>query len=262
MKKFENGLSVGAIIMAVLGIILLIFPTLTNKVIVMGIGTALIVYGIYRVIRYLRREATVAVTQQDIFVGLISVVTGIFMLTYSKVVISILPFLFGLILIFGGAMSVQSAFDMKSFGSLRWSYNLFVGIAFAVVGVIALKDPFASAALLTRFVGAGLLIEGIYMAAAGVTIEKLRKDFMGDDPEFIEYVTENKPELFGNTEKRIMFWKKKQEQEQEKTPEEIEQEIAELDRLLKYLEEHPEIEEAYDRECRKAADAFPPYIVL
>lgn len=181
MKKFENGLSVGAIIMAVLGIILLIFPTLTNKVIVMGIGTALIVYGIYRVIRYLRREVTVAVTQQDIFVGLISVVTGIFMLTYSKVVISILPFLFGLILIFGGAMSVQSAFDMKRFGSLRWSYNLFVGIAFAVVGVIALKDPFASAALLTRFVGAGLLIEGIYMAAAGVTIEKLRKDFMGDD---------------------------------------------------------------------------------
>ncbi|MBR2305746.1 MAG: hypothetical protein IKA48_00795 [Fibrobacter sp.] len=33
------------------------------------------------------------------------------------------------------------------------------------------------------------------------------KDFMGDDPEFIEYVSENKPELFGNTEKRIMFWK-------------------------------------------------------
>lgn len=33
------------------------------------------------------------------------------------------------------------------------------------------------------------------------------KDFMGDDPEFIDYVLENKPELFGNTEKRIMFWK-------------------------------------------------------
>lgn len=32
------------------------------------------------------------------------------------------------------------------------------------------------------------------------------KDFMGDDPEFIEYVSENKPELFGNTEKRILFW--------------------------------------------------------
>jgi len=32
------------------------------------------------------------------------------------------------------------------------------------------------------------------------------KDFIGDDPEFVEYVLENKPELMGNTEKRILFW--------------------------------------------------------
>ena len=62
MKKLENGLSVGSIIMAVLGLILLIFPSITNKVIVFVIGIALIIYGAYRVIRYLRREITVAVT--------------------------------------------------------------------------------------------------------------------------------------------------------------------------------------------------------
>lgn len=33
------------------------------------------------------------------------------------------------------------------------------------------------------------------------------KDFIGDDPEFIDYVTEFKPELLGNTEEKIMFWK-------------------------------------------------------
>ena len=32
------------------------------------------------------------------------------------------------------------------------------------------------------------------------------KDFIGDDPEFIEYVTEFKPELLGNTEEKILFW--------------------------------------------------------
>lgn len=56
-----------------------------------------------------------------------------------------------------------------------------------------------------------------------------------------------------------MFWKKKQEQE---PAVEREQEIEELDRLLKFLEEHPEIEESYGRECRKAAGAFPTYIVF
>ena len=181
MKKMENGLSVGSIIMAVLGLILLIFPSITNKVIVFVIGIALIIYGAYRVIRYLRREITVAVTEHDISVGLICIVTGLFMLAYSRVVIGILPFLFGLSLIFGGAISIQSSFDMKRFGSMRWMYNLLTGIAFAVVGVVALKNPFASAAVLTRFVGAMMLVEGIYMCAAGMTIERLRKAFRGDD---------------------------------------------------------------------------------
>lgn len=33
------------------------------------------------------------------------------------------------------------------------------------------------------------------------------KDFIGDDPEFINYVTEYKPALLGNTEEKILFWK-------------------------------------------------------
>lgn len=181
MKRLENGLSVGAIIMSVLGLILLIFPSLTNKIIVYAISLALIVYGVYRVIRYLRKEVDIAATGSDISVGLICIVTGLFMLGYSKVVIGILPFLFGLALIFGGAISVQSSFDMKRFGSPRWTYHLLVGIAFAIAGVVALRDPFASAMVLTRFVGAGMLIEGIYMCAAGVAVEKLRKAFRRTD---------------------------------------------------------------------------------
>lgn len=33
------------------------------------------------------------------------------------------------------------------------------------------------------------------------------KDFIGDDQEFIDYVLENKPQLIGNTEGKILFWK-------------------------------------------------------
>lgn len=32
------------------------------------------------------------------------------------------------------------------------------------------------------------------------------KDFMGDDPEFVNYVIEFKPALLGNTEEKILFW--------------------------------------------------------
>lgn len=181
MKKLENGLSVGAILMAVLGLVLLIFPSITSKVIVFAIGIVLMGYGIYRIVRYLRRDVILAASERDLSVGLICIVFGLFMLIYWKVIVGILPFMFGLVLIFGGAMSIQSSFDMKRFGRLKWTYHLIVGIAFAVVGVIALKNPFASAMVLFRFVGAGMLIEGFYMCAADLALGKLRKAFRGDD---------------------------------------------------------------------------------
>ncbi len=65
------------------------------------------------------------------------------------------------------------------------------------------------------------------------------KDFMGDDPEFIEYVSENKPELFGNTEKRIMFWK-----------EAVQQGILTVDDIKRMFSEGMTLEEVlgrYDR---------------
>lgn len=53
-----------------------------------------------------------------------------------------------------------------------------------------------------------------------------------------------------------MFWKKKPKQP-EKTPEEIEQEIAELDRLIGYLQEHPEIERTYEEIQKKFPSSCP-----
>lgn len=181
MKKFGNGLSVGALITAVLGLILLIFPTLTNKVLVYGIGIVLIGYGAYRIVRYLRHNAADVLIEHDLAYGLISAVTGIFMLTYSNVVISILPFLFGLYLIFGGVESIQAAVDVHRFGGARWAAHLILGLAFIIVGVVALRDPFDTAAALTRFIGAFMLAEGIYMCFAGIMVEKLRRAFRGED---------------------------------------------------------------------------------
>lgn len=181
MKKLEEDLSVGSVLMALLGLILLIFPSITNKVIVYSIGIALICYGAYRMVRYLRKDAILAVAEHDLSLGLICIVTGLFMLIYSRVVIGLLPFLFGLVLLFGGAMTIQSSFDMKRFGSANWTYHLLVGIAFSIIGLVALRNPFASAMVLTRFVGGAMLVEGGYMCGTSVLIGKLRKAFMSED---------------------------------------------------------------------------------
>ncbi len=178
MKDILKNVSVASILTALAGLVLLIMPTLTNQIIVYGLGIGILLYGLFRVFRYMKGEATSAMVEHDLSIGLICIVTGLFMLVYSSVVISILPFLFGLFLIYGGARSIQTAFDIRRFHGDHWGVHLIIGIAFAIVGIIAIRDPFSTAQVLTRFIGACLLVEGIYMFIANRKVIGLRAGYM------------------------------------------------------------------------------------
>ena len=189
MKWMVNDLTTGSLITSVLGLVLLIFPKLTNKLIVLGIGLVLLCYGIYRIVRYMTAGLR-AFSEYDLSYGLIAAAGGVIMLIYSAVVISILPFLFGLLLIVGGAVSVQTAFDMKRFGRENWIMHLIFGIAFLIVGAVSIRNPFKAAEVLTRFVGGSLLVEGLYLTSVSVSKDEMRRSgayrsgrFGGLDPE-------------------------------------------------------------------------------
>ena len=101
------------------------------------------------------------------------------MLLYPGVVISVLPFLFGLVLLFGGAMSIQTAFDVRRFQGPRWTLHLIAGIAFVIAGIEAIRNPFGTAAALTRFIGICFLVLGIYTFIENRKVTQLRREFRG-----------------------------------------------------------------------------------
>lgn len=179
MGKMLKDVSVSSILTAIVGLVLLIMPNLTNKIIVYGIGIVLAVYGVGRIFRYIRGNAGDVMIEHDLSIGLVCVVSGLFMILYSGVVISVLPFLFGLALISGGAMSVQAAFDVKRFHGDRWNLNLFIGLGFVIAGIAVIRNPFGTASLLTRFVGLCFLVLGIYTYIENKKVTELRREFRG-----------------------------------------------------------------------------------
>jgi len=185
LKRLLNDVSVSSVFIAIIGLILIIMPSLTNRIIVYGIGIALLIYGIGRIIRYMKRDAAYAMVDHDMSAGLICIVSGLFMLLYSSVVIRILPYLFGLFLIFGGARSIQAAFDVRRFHGAHWKLHLVVGVIFIFFGFEAIRNPFGYAKLLTRFVGTGLLLLGIYRFLSNRRLKELRSEFMSE-PDIID----------------------------------------------------------------------------
>lgn len=178
MKKILNDAPVSSALIAIFGLVLLLMPSLTNKIVVYGIGIVLLVYGAGRIFRYVQRDAAAGMSDHDLSIGLICAVCGLFMLLHSSVIISILPFLFGLFLIFGAARSIQTAFDVRRFHGLHWSFHLFIGFCFGIAGIKAIRNPFGTAKMLTRFVGGCMLILGIYLFFANRKVSQLRSGYM------------------------------------------------------------------------------------
>ena len=183
MKKLNGSVPISSILIAIVGLILLLMPSLTNKIIAFGIAVVLLLYGVYRIIRYVttRDAAAAAMNNHDLAIGMVCAAVGLFMFFNISFVIGILPFLFGLLLIYGGARSIQTAFDVKRFHGLYWVLHLIIGIVFVIAGIAAIRDPFSIAQVLTRFIGVCLLVLGIYLAFSNRKVDQLRAEYMTED---------------------------------------------------------------------------------
>ncbi len=181
MEKVLKDVSVSSVLTALLGLVLLLVPGLTNRIIVYGLGAVLVVYGIGRILRYVRRDDYLGMVEHDLGIGLACMIIGLFMIFYCNAVISILPFVFGLALLLGGASMIQSAFDIRRFHGNRWAVSLAAGILFLIAGMEMIRNPFSTASALTRFAGFCFLVMGIYAFIENRKVTQLRREFRGSD---------------------------------------------------------------------------------
>ena len=112
MKKMLNDFAYSALFAAALGVVLLIWPSLSGKIICYGLAAVLLALGVYRIICYFVRDAMMTMLRGDLMAGLVLIALGIFVIAKPDVIVSVLPVLFGLLLILGAMSEIQTAFNM------------------------------------------------------------------------------------------------------------------------------------------------------
>lgn len=151
-----------AVITCAFGLVLLLFPNQALTAVTYTLGFLAVVMGVIRTVRYFKQDHTYPfLFQSDLVVGLMTVGLGLFMITQPQTVLSMLPHLFGILLVGCGVGNILRAVDAKKAGIAQWGVLLALAIISIVLGWLIICNPFGVLDTLVAIIGAGLIFEGV-----------------------------------------------------------------------------------------------------
>jgi len=123
------------------GLLLILLKSMTLMITGYVLAAAMIIYGLWLVVQYMRSTPMVRIIETKLAFGLILIVAGSMLAFSPESLKELLPYVWGLSLLFGGFLKVQYAFDRKSLGAIKWWILLILAAFSIVIGVISLLNP-------------------------------------------------------------------------------------------------------------------------
>ena len=208
LQEFKSAFSISGIVTFFVGLLLIIYPGFTNQALCYTLSAVLIVSGVSGLIaRY--RQTGYPPMPYEIIWNLATIALGAFVALRSDVIISIIPFFFGLFLLVSGISSLQKASMLKQMGYTGRKNGTIMAVLKLVLAALIIFNPFSTAIALTRFIGLCLVYDGVSslmtvfrLAKAKIAADKaeeelrdmnLRKEKSSDDipvvdAEFVDVV--------------------------------------------------------------------------
>lgn len=151
-RKMQGSYIVMAVAYVVFGLSLLIKPELSTTVICYAIGAVCVIYAVANLIKYFTGSMNRMYIEPDFVLSVIICVFGIVTIVRPSVIISILPFIVGIVLVFSGLIKVQDGINLKRFNYDRWFLVLGFAVISVILGIVVLLNPFGTRSFFTRMV--------------------------------------------------------------------------------------------------------------
>lgn len=180
VKKLKWNLVLMSVLYLGLGIFLVMKPGTALNIVCYALGGVVLACAAVQLIRYFVVERGVFQSQLTLISGIICLALGAFLLLRSDIVVSILPVVFGLFVIFDAIARVQNALDLRRCGYDSWKGFLLLPVLSVVLGVVLgvvlIVNPFGAMETLVMAIGVILIVEGaINLLSALYTVLALRR---------------------------------------------------------------------------------------
>ena len=145
-----------------LGVLLIIFPDISGKVISYVLGGSAVVYGIVNLTIYFLLNVKDSLYRNEFIIGIASIVFGLLVILKSDIIVSLVPLLLGLIIMISGFINLQKGVVAYRIGynrSMVYVLISAVSIVFGIAIMFFLSGKTATEVLF-MVIGAGLVYSG------------------------------------------------------------------------------------------------------
>lgn len=154
-----------------IGILLLLQPGETVQLVSMLCGITVIMLGVGAWISYFSKVKSTILA----ILGTLAIISGIILCVKYKSIISVVLFLFGIFILISGIVDFVSAIEAKRNDLKSWIVSLIMAAATIILGLLVIVNPFDSMLVITRLLGAGLIIYAVMDLISFIQIKKIVK---------------------------------------------------------------------------------------
>lgn len=163
--KKNTGIIISAILYIVFGVILVRYPDQALNTVCLGLGILTMVFGVTKLLAYVFKKDAGILASLDLILGIILTAVALLLLIRPGVVVSIIPFIAGMVILFQSISRLQQAVELKVAGYDKWWSMLVIGIITLFLGGYIVMNPFDTVALMVRAIGVVLIINGVLSLA-------------------------------------------------------------------------------------------------
>jgi uncharacterized membrane protein HdeD (DUF308 family) len=160
-KGFRNTLLAISLVYILLGLIQIIWPVGSRLVICYILGAALIIYGIYHIIRYFNAAPGYSFPGMGLALGTSCGVIGLLMIICAKGIVAVFGVAMGVAVITDSILRLQLSFNMMRYKLGKYIAVMIFSLLMLIAGIIMVFNPIESAATATVVMGCCMLVDGI-----------------------------------------------------------------------------------------------------
>ncbi len=157
LKELEKNMLISNVVLLVVGLILTIWPDATLDVAVNLVGSLILIFGAVNLFVAYKTKNN---NYLNLFLGILSIMLGIYVIVKSDSVISIIHILIGIAILADGITNLKTLIDIKN-NSKSWIILLIGAIITTLLGILLIIKPYWIAKLATRIGGIIILISSV-----------------------------------------------------------------------------------------------------